>query len=288
MEAAVNELGPRARAFIDRVGGSDGPPAGTRERMRAGFGAALAAGALGTSATALGASSGKSAAAAGLWGLTGKGSASIALCLLLGGAAGVAVTTPVAFLVHRAPSPAASARASEPAQQEPAARVALARGGEVPREATAPVPASVVDIQAPTRAAPVIGTVSTTAVRSAAPHENPPSAPPTDDTPIGVFANPAPSSAMATELSLLKSAQRELNAGNASASLALLDEHARRYPGGALRVERLGARVFALCQLGRVDAARVAAREFLDSATDSPLVPRVLSSCAGSGANGTR
>jgi hypothetical protein len=48
----------------------------------------------------------------------------------------------------------------------------------------------------------------------------------------------------------------------------------------------LAARVFALCELGRVEQARVTAGEFLNVAPDSPLVPRVLSSCAGGGMRG--
>jgi RNA polymerase sigma-70 factor (ECF subfamily) len=86
---------------------------------------------------------------------------------------------------------------------------------------------------------------------------------------------------LSTEVRLLKGAQRELSAANASASLALLDEHARLYPNGALAAERLGARVFALCKLGKVEQAREAAREFFRVAGSSPLVPRVLASCAG-------
>jgi len=96
-------------------------------------------------------------------------------------------------------------------------------------------------------------------------------------------APPVPTSDVATELALLKAAQRELNTANATMSLALLDDHARRYPDGALKSERLAARVFALCQLGRVDQARAAALEFMNAAGDSPLVPRVLASCAGKG-----
>jgi hypothetical protein len=89
---------------------------------------------------------------------------------------------------------------------------------------------------------------------------------------------------IASEVALLKRAQRELASANASESLALLDDHAQRYPEGALKAERLGARVFALCQLGQVERARATAREFLSIAGSSPLVPRVLASCGGGGA----
>jgi hypothetical protein len=288
----VSELGPHARGLIDRVGDKDGPPVGTRERVRASLGAALGAGALASSTTAFGAASGKTAAATGLLGFVGKAGPTIVLWVLAGGAAGVAVTAPLAFLASRPPPPAISRQATAPAERAPLgsgapgataappATVELADDDRTRRIAAAPHPRP--GVEAPrsqvTKGVSQQGSVSP-------PHDEPP---PVGDMTTVVAENYAPSSAMATELMLLKSARRELNAGNAEASLALLDEHARRYPGGALRVERLGTRVFALCRLGRVDSARAAAREFFATAVDSPLVPRVAASCAGSGQNRAR
>lgn len=89
---------------------------------------------------------------------------------------------------------------------------------------------------------------------------------------------PSPISA---ELALLQDAQRTLASGDARGALASLDAHARRFPNGALAAERSGARVFALCQLGKTGEAVEVARAFLRSAPTSPLVPRILASCAG-------
>jgi hypothetical protein len=278
--------------LIDRVGDNDGPPVGTRERVRASLGAALGAGALASSTTALGAAaSGKTAAATSLLGFAGKTGTTIVLWVLVGGAAGVAVTAPLSFLASRAPSPAVSRQATAPAERAPpgasapgvtaASPVTLGLAGESARGITAAQPS-----------APAVDATRSQLAKGVAQQDS--VAPPREeasslgDMATVIVGKSAPSSAMATELMLLKSAQRELNAGNAEASLALLDEHARRYPGGALQVERLGARVFALCRLGRVEPARVAARDFFATAADSPLVPRVVASCAGSGHKGAR
>ena len=62
--------------------------------------------------------------------------------------------------------------------------------------------------------------------------------------------------------------------------MALLDEHARVFPHGALREERSAERVLALCAIGQTNAAHEAAAAFLGQYTDSPLRARVRSSCA--------
>ncbi len=69
--------------------------------------------------------------------------------------------------------------------------------------------------------------------------------------------------------------------GSAFDALARLSEHERLFPSGALRSERLAARVFALCALGRSAEARLVTREFERVAPGSPLTPRVLASCGG-------
>jgi hypothetical protein len=289
----VNELGPRARGLIERVGDRDGPPVGTRDRVRASLGAALGAGAVASSTTAFGAAaSGKTAAATGLLGLTGKTGTTIVVWMLVGGAAGVAVTAPLSFLASRAPSTASSRQVTAPAERAPLGSIAPGARAAAPATVGPPEQSARGATAAPASARAGDATRSQVAKGvsqqdSVAPLREESSAPLGNVT-TSVAENGAPSSAMATELMLLKSAQRELNAGNAEASLALLDEHARRYPGGALRVERLGARVFALCRLGHVDAARAAAGEFFATATDSPLVPRVVASCAGPGHRSAR
>lgn len=83
-----------------------------------------------------------------------------------------------------------------------------------------------------------------------------------------------------SELELIRTAQKHLHRGDASAALALLAEHARRYPGGALSEEREASRVFALCKLGNVAGARAQAERFLRRSPSSPFAERVRASCS--------
>ncbi|KYF49516.1 hypothetical protein BE04_37450 [Sorangium cellulosum] len=95
---------------------------------------------------------------------------------------------------------------------------------------------------------------------------------------------------MQGELALLRAAQGALRAGDAGAqgalragdagrALALLEEHAAEFRAGTLRQERMAARVFALCALGRIDEARAEAARFLRDAPRSPLAERVRAAC---------
>jgi len=61
--------------------------------------------------------------------------------------------------------------------------------------------------------------------------------------------------------------------------LRILEDHARRFPNGALAEERDAARVLALCDLQRLDEARDVARRFLREHPRSPLAPRVAHAC---------
>ncbi|MGH7282482.1 MAG: hypothetical protein ACRELY_13225 [Polyangiaceae bacterium] len=83
------------------------------------------------------------------------------------------------------------------------------------------------------------------------------------------------------EVDLLRRAQEALNDGDANAALALLDEHARKYPNGALAEEREAARVVALCAANRVDDARATAQSFSTAHPQSPFAARIAASCAG-------
>lgn len=58
------------------------------------------------------------------------------------------------------------------------------------------------------------------------------------------------------ELALLTRAARNMNAGHAGKALAVLAEHERRFPHGALEEERHVAQAQALCALGRTSEAR--------------------------------
>ena len=91
---------------------------------------------------------------------------------------------------------------------------------------------------------------------------------------------PAPSaSALAAEATLLQRAQTAHAAGDEAAALALLEQHAREYPGGVLAQERAALRVVALCAAGREHEGRAEATSFLRAHPGSVLAERVRSAC---------
>jgi len=81
------------------------------------------------------------------------------------------------------------------------------------------------------------------------------------------------------EISLLREAHEALRAAQPERALDLLEEHAQRFPRGALEQERRAMRAIALCQAKPGAAARLEADHFLRSAPESPLVERVRSVC---------
>lgn len=81
---------------------------------------------------------------------------------------------------------------------------------------------------------------------------------------------------------LMHAGVEALQAGDPARALALFDEHEHRYPNGVLAEERAVERIFALCDLGRADDAKLAAREFARGRGGSPLVSQIQISCAAS------
>ena len=88
----------------------------------------------------------------------------------------------------------------------------------------------------------------------------------------------APSSTLADETALLRQADRALRAGDRSAALALLDDHAARFPAGALAMERTALRLVVSCELGVAQQGTVAA--YLAEHPGSPLAARVRRACS--------
>jgi outer membrane protein assembly factor BamD (BamD/ComL family) len=88
------------------------------------------------------------------------------------------------------------------------------------------------------------------------------------------------------EIALLRDARRALRDGQPSGALALLDEHARRFPSGALAEDRAAERVFALCAQGEVAQARAEGIRFLTAHPRSPYADAVRGSCGAPRAPG--
>ncbi len=84
----------------------------------------------------------------------------------------------------------------------------------------------------------------------------------------------------ADELALVSAMQLALRSGNASQALALANEHARRFPGGALAQEREGARAIAHCQLAEPASRAAILANFEQRYAGSPYAARVRDACS--------
>jgi hypothetical protein len=90
----------------------------------------------------------------------------------------------------------------------------------------------------------------------------------------------APALQAGAETELFQRAQLALQADDATTALALLNEHAQRFPNGQLAEECDAARVLALCGAGQQIEAAAAGAAFLKAHPDSMQAARVRSSCA--------
>jgi hypothetical protein len=81
------------------------------------------------------------------------------------------------------------------------------------------------------------------------------------------------------EVHLLEDADAALRRGDGAGALVKLNEHASKFPGGALRQEREGMTVVALCQAGRQAEGRAAAERFLSRSSKSALASRIRAAC---------
>jgi outer membrane protein assembly factor BamD (BamD/ComL family) len=109
------------------------------------------------------------------------------------------------------------------------------------------------------------------------------SAPSTVITPAAPSATGVVTSSLDDEIALVRDARAALRGGDAARSLALLDEHDRRFPGGALAEDCAASRVYALCALGDIARARSAAARFLANHPYSPHAASVRASCGAPG-----
>jgi hypothetical protein len=81
------------------------------------------------------------------------------------------------------------------------------------------------------------------------------------------------------ELALLGDAQQALKAGRPSAALQLVEQHAFRFPQGALIQERMVVHTLALCALHRMSAARTTFELLTQRAPEAPILARVRRNC---------
>lgn len=87
---------------------------------------------------------------------------------------------------------------------------------------------------------------------------------------------------LAREARLLAEAESAFRRGEDARALSFLDEHAREFPDGVLKDERIAERIVVLCHAGRVDQAVREGQAFLQNRGSDPLARRVVMSCAGS------
>src|SRR5262249_25673227 len=87
-------------------------------------------------------------------------------------------------------------------------------------------------------------------------------------------------SLLAAERALLDKARSEVGAGDATAAMQYVSEHARRFPAGRLREEREALAINALVSLGRFDEARDRAELFRQSYPQSFLWPSIEAALA--------
>lgn len=135
--------------------------------------------------------------------------------------------------------------------------------------------------ETPSVEVPSVVTPSVDATRGAArpSRRGAPVTPPSDPAPM---AERDPTALLLAQTALLRRARTALRDGDPEAALAATDAYARRFAGGTLSEEIAFVRLTALCESGRVDEGRAAARSFAERYPDSPLSARAAKSCGPS------
>jgi len=288
----MSGLSEDTRALLDAARDGDDPSEGDRSRVRAAIARRIAIGAAAGAAvaTASHVAGGATSAAAGA---VSAGTAtvatagtvattSIAAGAMGGGTAAAIVTSLGAkILVSVAIVSAVGAGTATYVKHEAAKRA-------VPTvSAAAPVTPSR-SMETASEAAPVRPAAPVVAAPPVAPPPALPAAPepvaPVAAAPVTAPAITPPAAAPTTspldaEVALLQEAHSALRANDGDRALRVAAEHGRRFPGGQLGEEFEATRVFALCELGRVDEARDGASRFLREHPRSPLAPRVANAC---------
>lgn len=156
----------------------------------------------------------------------------------------------------------------------PAAAAPSEPSADAGRERTIAPAAAMTTIERPTTTAPV----------SVASDPEPSARAPRASTSAPARPAPAPAadaSTIAAESKLLGDARRELANGDARRALALLDEHATKFPNGTMSIEARATRVRALCAIGSVDDAERTAAALVAEFPGSPSAVGVRDACGG-------
>jgi hypothetical protein len=101
------------------------------------------------------------------------------------------------------------------------------------------------------------------------------------NSPKKITAQAPPGDTLGAEVLLIRQAQQALVSGNAARSLALLDEHAQRFPRGKLANERAVTRVRALCASGRTAQAKAEYARLAQAMPNSPHLGALRAACPG-------
>jgi hypothetical protein len=242
----MTELGRDAKALVEAASGGDEPTDENRARVRAAVGAKLVAAAAAGAALA----STRSAAAAGSAVPVGlKTLALVSMAVVTAAGVGTAMYVRSTPIIQAAPPAAVRTTPSDPVS--PAAPIPALTDSALPEAVLPPPEPAAMAKRHPTpRPAPV---------------------------PTGA---PEATASVEAEMEVIAEAREALRSGEGARALVLLDEHAHRYPSGALGEERDALRVASLCALGRVAEARAAATQFLRTFPESPHAARVRASCA--------
>lgn len=248
----MSGLGPEAKSLFGAARRELGPSEHDRVRVGRALGSRLGAAVLASSTLAAAGNSTAAGAAKGV---------KLALPVVmkwLGATVLVSASMASGYLLFRQPTPTTSAIALP---------TASSRAGVASSPPSLPA-------RAPTPPAPLAGPtlIEPLKARSAG-------VPPATS-PEQPAISPPPNARVGEEAALMRRAHEALRAGDPNRALAMLREHATRFPAGILAEERSARLVSTLCQLGRRGEAEREARRFLRDRPGSPLASSVRASCA--------
>jgi hypothetical protein len=241
----MDRLGKEARAILDRGRRAYEPDGDAVAEHKRKVDRAIAAGALLVPAHAASAGIGKASGALGLgWKVT--------LAVFGGIAAGAIAWVALGPLEMGSP-------------REPATPPAREADREPEREVAPEIEPPVI-VEQPEEPAPPVE-----------PETDPPADPPASRP--RVMVEPMGVDALREEARLMREVERLLREGRPAEALPIVREVERRFPHGALAIERRAARIEALCAVGQVERARPLAERFAASGAPAHLVTRVERAC---------